>query len=69
MHRLNYYANVNANDNLRRIVMRLPDYLVDKWKGVVADIRERGQVPTLQQISDFVRKCVKAEFDPDFYSI
>ena len=69
MHRLNYYADVNANDNLRRIVMRLPDYLVDKWKGVVADIRERGQVPTLQQISDFVRKCVKAEFDPDFGDI
>ena len=69
MHRLNYYADVNANDNLRRIVMRLPDYLVDKWKGVVADIRERGQVPTLQHISDFVRKCVKAEFDPDFGDI
>ena len=32
--------------------MRLPDYLVDKWKGVVVDIRESGQVPTLQHISD-----------------
>ena len=41
MHRLNYYADINANDSLRRIVMRLPDHLVDKWKGVVADIRER----------------------------
>ena len=69
MHRLNYYADVNANDNLRRIVMRLPDYLVDKWKGVVADFRERGQGPMLQHISDFVRKCVKAEFDPDFGDI
>ena len=69
MHRLNYYADVNANDNLRRIVMRLPDYLVDKWKGVVADFRERGQVPMLQRISDFVRKCVKAEFDPNFGDI
>ena len=69
MHRLNYYADVNANDNLRRIVMRLPDHLVDKWKGIVADIRERRQVPTLQHISDFVRKRVKAEFDPDFGDI
>ena len=60
MHHLNYYADVNANTNLRRIVMRLADYLVDKWKGVVVDIRERGQVPTLQHISDFVRKHVKA---------
>lgn len=60
MHRLNYYADVNANANLRRIVMRLPDYFVNKWKGVVVDIRERGQVPTLQHISDFVRKRIKA---------
>ena len=29
MHHHNYYADVNANGNLRRIVMRLPDYLVD----------------------------------------
>ena len=42
MHHHNYYADVNANGNLRRIVMRLPDYLVDYWKGVVVDIRERG---------------------------
>ena len=69
MHRLNYYADINANDSLRRIVMRLPDHLVDKWKGVVADIRERGQVPTLKHIGDFVRKRVKAEFDPDFGDI
>jgi len=68
MHRLNYYADINANDNLRRIVMRLPDHLVDKWKGIVADVRERGQVPTLQQ-SNFVRKRVKAKFDPDFGDI
>ena len=59
MHRLNYYADVNANDSLRRIVMRLPDHLVDKWKGVVADIRGRGQIPTLKHIDDFVQKCVK----------
>lgn len=69
MHHLNYYADVNANDNLQRIVMCLPDYLIDKWKGMVADIRERGQVPMLQHISDFVRERVKAEFDPDFGDI
>jgi len=65
MHRLNYYADINANDSLRRIVMRLPDHLVNKWKGVVADIRDRGQIPTLKHIGNFVRKRVKAEFDPD----
>jgi len=66
MKQLNYFSDVNANDSLRRIIMRLPDHLIDKWKGVVTDIRERGHVPTIQHISDFVRKRVKAEFDPDF---
>ena len=42
--------------------MRLPDHIVDKWKGVVADIREKGQIPTLKHIGDFMRKRVKAEF-------
>jgi len=65
MQRLNYYADINANDSLKGIVMRLPDHLVDKWKGVVADIRERGQIPTLKHLGDFVRKRAKAEFDPD----
>ena len=36
---------------------------------MVADIREKGQTPTLKHIGDFVRKRVKAEFDPDFGDI
>ena len=52
MHHHNYYADVNANGNLRRIVMRLPDYLVDKWKGWWWISEKEGQVPTLQHISD-----------------
>lgn len=69
MLRTNYYSDVNSNDNLRRIVMCLPDHLVNKWKGVVGEIRERGQVPALKHLGDFVRKHVKAEFDPDFGNI
>lgn len=37
----------------------MSSYLVDKWKGVVADFRERGQVPMLQRISDFVRNSTQ----------
>ena len=66
---INYYADVNANDNLRKIIMRLPDNLIERWKGVAADICEKEEVPTLQHISDFIRKRVKAEFDPDFGDI
>ena len=53
-------------ESLRQIVQRLPDHLIIRWKNAVADIRERGEIPTLKHISDFVRRQVKADFDPDF---
>ncbi len=40
--------------------------MIEKWRVIVADIREKGQIPTISHISEFVRKRVKAEFDPDF---
>ena len=64
--RIGYTADVNANENLRKIVMRLPDHMIEKWRVFVADIREKDQTPTVNHISEFVRKRVKAEFDPDF---
>ena len=63
---INHLADVNATENLRKIIMRLPNHLIDKWKGVASDLREKGEIPTLQLIGQFLRKCVKAEFDPDF---
>ena len=65
MHGLHYCADVNANELLRRIVFGLPDHRIDKWKGTVADIRERDHVRTLQHICHFTRKLVRVEFDPD----
>ena len=65
MHRLDYYADINANENLRRMIMRLPESLAEKWKGVVEDLREKGEVPSLHHIGEFVRKRVRSEFDPD----
>ena len=62
-------ADANSINNLRNIVKRLPDNLIDKWKAVVSDIRERGQVPSLEHIGQFLRKRVKAEFDKDFGDI
>ncbi|CAB4031847.1 Hypothetical predicted protein [Paramuricea clavata] len=56
MHQVKYFADVNASDNLRKIVMRLPDYLIPKWKGVVIDIREKQRSPTIEDISTFLGK-------------
>jgi hypothetical protein len=53
MHQVKYFADVNASDNLRKIVMRLPDYLIQKWKSVVIDIREKQRSPTIEDISTF----------------
>ena len=55
----------NAADSLRRIISKLPDHLIDK----LADVRERGETPFLVHISQFLRRRVKAEFDPDFGDI
>ena len=66
---INHLADANATENLRKIVMRLPNHLIDKWKGVASDLREKGEVPSLQHIGQFLRKRVKAEFDPDFGDI
>lgn len=62
----NYFADVNANDNLRKIVKCLLDHLIKKWKNVATDIRDKGEILRLEHISSFVRKRVKAEFDSDF---
>ena len=66
---INHLADVNATDNLRKIIKRLPDHLIDKWKGVASDLRDKGETPSLEHIGQFLRKRVKAEFDPDFGDI
>ena len=66
---INNFADVNANENLRKIVRRLPDRLIDRWKGIATDLRDKGIIPGIQNISDFIRKHVKAAYDPDFGDI
>ena len=66
LHQVKYFADVNTSDNLRKIIMRLPDYLIQKWKGIVVEIRDKQKSPTINDISTFLRKQVKVEFDPDF---
>lgn len=47
MYRFCYYVDINVNENLRMMVMRLLVNLVEKWKSVVVDLRERGEVSSL----------------------
>jgi len=66
LRRINYMADVNAAETLRAIVSRLPNYLIDRWRTVATDIRDRDQNPTLQHVSEFLQRRVRADFDPDF---
>ena len=52
MKRIGYSADINANENLRRIIMRLPDQMIEKWRVVVASIRENGQVPSVSTLAN-----------------
>ena len=67
LRQINHLADVYATENLRK--MRLPNHLIDKWKGVASDLREKGEVPSLQHIGQLLRKRVKAEFDTNFGDI
>ncbi|XP_064638288.1 uncharacterized protein LOC135494306 [Lineus longissimus] len=68
LQRLQYFADVNAVTTLRLVVQRLPDYLIDRWQDAVARIRERDptRAPTILDLSEFLRKKVRAKCDPDF---
>ena len=66
---IGFSADINANENLRKIITRLPDNLIERWRAIASELREKGQTPSVRHISDFVRKRVKAEFDPDFGDI
>ena len=66
---INHLTDVNATDNLRKIIKRLPDHMIDKWKATAADMREKGETPSLEYISQFFRRRVRAEFHPDFRDI
>jgi len=41
---INYFADVNANDNLQKIVRCFPDNLIEKWKTVATEIRGKGKL-------------------------
>ena len=69
LRQVNHPADVNAADNLRKIIKRLPDDMIGKWKATVADMREKGETPSLEHISQFFRRRFRAEFGPDFGDI
>ena len=66
LHRLSYFSDANSSECQRNLVGRLPDKMIHEWKGEAVRIRDRGKTPQLGDISEFIRKRVRAQFDPDF---
>ena len=62
-------GDVNATDDLRKTVMRMPDHRIHKWKDVASDLREKRENPTLEHLANLLRKRVKAEFNSEFLDI
>jgi len=52
--------------NLRQIVTRLPNYLVNKWGEVSYSIREKGGIRRLSDLSKFGRRQAAIKNDPGF---
>ena len=67
---IDHLADVNATDILRKIIMTemagSPHSQVERRR---SDLRERGESLSSEHIGKFLRKRVKAEFDPDFANI
>lgn len=68
--RIGYSADINANENLRKIIVRLLDHLIERWRIVVAESERKVKCP-LYAISAITlgNDRVKAEFDRDFGDI
>ena len=61
-----YELEASTMANLRQIVTRLPNYLVNKWGEFSYSIREKGGIPRVSDLSKFVRRQAAIKNDPGF---
>ena len=61
-----YELEAGTMANLRQILTRFPNYLVNKWGEVSYSIREKGGIPRLSDLSKFVRRQAAIKNDPGF---
>ena len=59
-----YELEARTMASLRQIVTLLPNYLVNKWGEVSYSIREKGRIPRLSDLSEFVGCQTAIKNDP-----
>lgn len=64
---INYFADVNANDNLRKIIRSLPDGIIEKWKNVATDIRKKRRNSSNTAHKQFHQKETESRIRPRFW--
>ena len=61
-----YELEASTMTNLKQIVKRLPNYLVNKWGDASFKIRESGSTPRLSDLAKFVKRQAAIKNDPGF---
>ena len=61
-----YELEASTMTNLRQIVKRFPNYLVDKWGDASFAIREKGSTPRLSDLAKFVKRQAAIKNDQGF---
>lgn len=61
-----YEREASTTSNMKMTVARLPDYIINKWADVSYSIREKGLVPKLKDLAQFVRRQAAIKNDPSY---
>ncbi|XP_050394835.1 uncharacterized protein LOC126812470 [Patella vulgata] len=61
-----YEAEASTMSNLKLVVSRLPNYLINKWGDFCYNLRSKGCTPRLRDLGEFVKKHAAIKNDPAF---
>ena len=64
-----YEREASTTSNMRMIVARLPDYLINKWVDGSYAIKEKGLTPQLKHLAQFVKRQAAIKNDPGFAGV
>ena len=64
-----YEREARTTANMKLIARRLPNYLINKWANVSYSIREKGPIPALKDLDQFIKRQAAIKNDPGFAAV
>lgn len=64
-----YEREASTTANMKLVIGRLPNYLINKWADVSYSIREKGQKPGLEDLAKFFKRQAATKNDPGFAGV